>query len=133
VTTATSKLIKRAIKGLAGEITQSEIARKAGFEHANMLSMIKHGKVQLPLNRVPALAEALRTDPGLLFRTALADYWPEHERTVRQIFRDVLTENEWTLIDVVRSVTHGEVPPITPTLKAAIRKLFTGSRTSHSA
>jgi len=48
VTTATSKLIKRAIESLASEITQSEIARKAGFDRPNMLSMIKHGKARLP-------------------------------------------------------------------------------------
>jgi hypothetical protein len=124
VITATSKLIKRAIEGLATELSQSEIAKKAGFGRANMLSMIKHGKARLPLDRIPALAVILRIDPALLFRTALADHWPKHERTVRLIFRDVLTENEWAFVELVRSVTHGAVPPMTPTLKVGITKLF---------
>jgi transcriptional regulator with XRE-family HTH domain len=132
VTTSTSKLIKRAIDRLAGELAQGEIARKAGFEHGNMLSMIKHGKTRLPLDRVPALAKTLRIDPGLLFRTALADYWPEHERTVRLIFRDILTENEWALVELVRSATSGNVPSMNCTLKIALTKLFAVSSTHGS-
>jgi transcriptional regulator with XRE-family HTH domain len=124
VTTASSKLIERAIESLACEISQSEIARKAGFKRPNMLSMIKTGKARLPLDRVPALAASLRVDPTLLFRTAMADYWPEHERTIRLIFRDVLTENEWALVDVVRSVTHDEVPRMTPAVRLELERLF---------
>jgi hypothetical protein len=50
---------------------QSEVARLAGFENANMLSMIKDGKAKLPLDRVASLATALDVDPGELLWLAL--------------------------------------------------------------
>jgi transcriptional regulator with XRE-family HTH domain len=124
MTTATSKLIKRAMQKLEGHVTQAEIAKKAGFANANMLSMVKHGKTRLPLDRVPAIAAALDIDPALLFRTSLADLWPGHERTVRHIFRDVLTENEWNFIEIVRSKTRGDAPRMTSELKASIESLL---------
>lgn len=68
-----------------------------------MHSMIKHGKSRLPLERVPALAEALEIDPALLFRSALSENGPGYERVVVRIFGDVLTMEEREMIAFMAS------------------------------
>lgn len=117
----TAKLIETAMKRLEGRKTQAQVAREAGFPHPNMMSMIKHGKSRLPLERVPALAEALEIDPALLFRSALAESWPGYERVVIRIFGAVLTEEEREMIAFIRHAT-GNVPKLTPRLEKAIKE-----------
>jgi hypothetical protein len=41
----------------ASRKTHVEIAREVGSARPNMLSMIKKGATEIPLNRIPALAE----------------------------------------------------------------------------
>jgi len=74
-----------------------------------MLSMIKKGKTRLPLERVPALAKALEIDPAVLFRVALKELWPGYHKVVASIFRDVLSEEEWRIIELIRDMVDKEV------------------------
>src|SRR5690554_5309731 len=63
--------LEKRILELRPKKNQGEIATEAGFIHTNMLAMIKNGSSKLPLDRVPALARALDTDPRHLFKLAL--------------------------------------------------------------
>jgi transcriptional regulator with XRE-family HTH domain len=117
----TAKVIATAMKRLEGRKTQAQVAREAGFPHPNMVSMIKHGKSRLPLERIPALAEALEIDAALLFRLTLSENWPGYERVVIQIFGGILTAEERVLIEFIRHVAGGEVPRLNPRLEKAIR------------
>lgn len=65
--------------------TQGEIAKEAGFPHANFLSMIRTGKAKLPLARVPALADALDVPQQDLLQRCLEAYYPEMDRVLRFI------------------------------------------------
>ena len=57
--------------------TQDEIAKEAGFDSSNTISMIKTGRTKLPLARIPALAKALDADPKEMLAIALETYQPE--------------------------------------------------------
>jgi transcriptional regulator with XRE-family HTH domain len=117
----TAKLIATALKQLEGRKSQLQVAKESGFPHPNMLSMIKHGKSRLPLQKVPALAEALEIDPALLFRSALSEIWPGYERVVLRIFGDVLTSEEREMIVFMRHVCDGKVPQLDSRLERAIK------------
>jgi transcriptional regulator with XRE-family HTH domain len=117
----TAKLIATALKGLEGRKNQLQVAKEAGFPHPNMLSMIKNGKSRLPLQKVPALAEALEIDPALLFRSALSENWPGYERVVLRIFGDVLTLEEREMIAFMRHVRDGKIPQLDYRLERAIK------------
>jgi transcriptional regulator with XRE-family HTH domain len=117
----TVKLIATALKQLEGRKSQLQVAKEAGFTHPNMLSMIKHGKSRLPLQKVPALAEALEIDPALLFRSALSEIWPGYERVVLRIFGDVLTLEEREMIAFMRHICDGKVPQLDYRLERAIK------------
>ena len=53
---------------IANGLTQDELARAVGYSDKSMMGHIEHGKVDLPLSRVAAIAQALHTTPQeLLF------------------------------------------------------------------
>lgn len=58
------QFVERRVLDLRPIKTQAEIASEAGFANFNMMSMIKSGATRLPIDRVPALADALKIDPA---------------------------------------------------------------------
>ena len=53
---------------IANGLTLEELARAVGYSDKSMMGHIEHGKVDLPLSRVAAIAQALHTTPQeLLF------------------------------------------------------------------
>lgn len=120
----TAKLIASALKNLEGRKTQKQVAREAGFRRSNFISMLKHGQAAVPIERVPALAEALEIDPALLFRAAMSELWPGYEHVVIAVFGTVLTRREAELIALIRHLTSGNVPKLTPRLEKALKAAF---------
>uniref|UniRef100_UPI0040257E63 helix-turn-helix domain-containing protein n=1 Tax=Gemmiger formicilis TaxID=745368 RepID=UPI0040257E63 len=56
---------------IANGLTLEELARAVGYSDKSMMGHIEHGKVDLPLSRVAAIAQALHTTPQeLLFPAA---------------------------------------------------------------
>lgn len=53
---------------IANGLTQDELARAVGYKGRSMMSQVELGKVDLPLSKVAAIAQALHTTPQeLLF------------------------------------------------------------------
>ena len=69
--TRLAKFLKARLLKLKHQKTQAEIAEEAGFVNPNMVTMIKKGSTKLPIDRVPALAKALESDPALLLRLSV--------------------------------------------------------------
>lgn len=56
---------------IANGLTLEELARAVSYSDKSMMGHIEHGKVDLPLSRVAAIAQALHTTPKeLLFPTS---------------------------------------------------------------
>jgi hypothetical protein len=121
------KFIEKRILELRPRKTQSEIAIKAGFTRPNVLSMIKTGSIRLPLDRVPALADALEVDPSHLFNLALEQMGGgTTEGAVRRIFRLVVSENESEWLNEIREASGHSDPRMTSRARSAIRAIFGG-------
>lgn len=73
---------------------QLEIAKEAGFESPNVLTMMKQGKTKIPLNRVGSLARALGINPRHLMRKVLEEYMPETWSAVEQSLGHLLLSSE---------------------------------------
>lgn len=58
-------------------MTHREIALVCGFGRPNMVSMIKTGDTRLPLERLGAMADALKIDPFQLFKLWMKTYYPD--------------------------------------------------------
>jgi transcriptional regulator with XRE-family HTH domain len=105
--------------------SQADIANRSGFANVNMLSMIKSGAVRLPLDRVPAIAEALEVDPARLLQLAL-EQWAGSAaaRTFDAIFETVVTRNEVGWLEEIRSASGGSDPAVTSRARSALRGIF---------
>lgn len=70
----TANMLAQAIE--ASDLTQREIADRAGFQKANVISMLKSGEMRVPLERIPALSRALGMDEREFLLVAIEEYHP---------------------------------------------------------
>lgn len=96
--TRVAKLLEERLQTLKARKSQREVAVAIGYEKPNVLSMIRRGDAKLPLEKIPALAEALEIDPAHLFRVALEDYLPNLAELFEQWFGLLATRNEHELL-----------------------------------
>ena len=82
--------------------SQREIARDAGFERANVISMMKKGDTKVPVERIPALARACGADPACFLEIAMEEYHPEMWQTLRVQFGEVMRPVEQDLLTIYR-------------------------------
>jgi len=89
-------------------LTQREIARRAGFAKPNVISMMKTGHTKVPIDRIPALADALGVPAFAFLRTAMLEYQPEVWDSLTKALGGVLTRNEEALLSTLDIVDPGE-------------------------
>lgn len=89
--------------GLCG-LTQSEIAKAAGFNKPNIITMLKTGATKLPMSKVGPMAAALGVDPLHLFKLVMQEYEPDTWGMIQQniLKQPFVTANEMEIIEVVR-------------------------------
>src|SRR6478672_9227328 len=75
--TKLAKYLTTQIDAISHEKSQRDIATEIGYEKPNMISMFKRGEAKVPLDKIPALAEALHVDPAHMLRLAFEQYWPD--------------------------------------------------------
>lgn len=86
--------------------TQIQIAEECGFEHPNIISMLKNGQTKLPINRVYSLAKALEVEPAYLLRIAMMEYMQEEWECIEDIMQSsLLTANELEILRAFREST----------------------------
>ena len=119
-----AKYLERQIDALKGEVSQKDIAIKLGYPNSNIISMFKKGEAKVPLDKVPALAEALHVDVGHLMRLGLEQYWPDKLEVITKVFSRMVTENELEIVKTVREASHDADPTPTMAQKAELRRLF---------
>ncbi len=122
--TRMAKYLDRQIEALKGEVSQRDIAVKLGYPKSNIISMFKTGDAKVPLDKIPALAEALHVDVGHLMRLGLEQYWPDKMAVITEVFSRLVTENEMDIIECIRKATHDSDPKATAAQKAELRRLF---------
>jgi transcriptional regulator with XRE-family HTH domain len=79
MTNSVANRITEALRAYTGPKTQSEIARACGFNNPNMLSMIKNGRTNLPLKRIPALCRELGIRPEEMLLLAMTEEFRDPE------------------------------------------------------
>jgi len=96
----------------ASEKTRDQIAKEAGFNRGNVLSMIRNGQMPVPLRAAPKLAIALGLDPATFVRRVLSEQQPELLGVIDSAGFGLLSTNEVKIMSVIRSVTKGADPGI---------------------
>lgn len=123
--TRLTKFLKQRILELRPTKTQAEVASEAGFVNANMVSLIKAGSARLPIDRVPALAKALNTDPRRLLQLAL-EQWVGGTvaRTFDEIFGTIVTLNEIVWLKEIREASGHSDPTLSTRARSTVRSIF---------
>ena len=123
--TRLAKFVETRLLELKHKKTQAEIATEAGFVNPNMITMIKQGATKLPIDRVPALAKALESDPALLLRLALEQSeGMTAAAAIYEIIGQPVTKNEMTWIHEIREASGDTDPRLTSRAGIAIRGVF---------
>jgi len=93
---------------------QREIAAMVGLKH-NVVSMIKKGRMKVPLDRIPELAWALNTDPFVLLVLALNDEHPALLRLLQNQMGISINSVQLASIAMIRPYTgYGSAPSSKP-------------------
>jgi hypothetical protein len=91
-------------------LSDQELCAAVGFDRQVVLTMIKTGAMKLPLNRVPAFANALSLEAGPLLRTAMEESSPGLLQLIRDVLDPLdLTDSEQRLIKHLRQLA-GDKP-----------------------
>lgn len=120
-----SIFVRRQIELLAHKKTQKQIALESGFVNPNLISMIKTGATKIPLDRVPALAVAIETDPGHLMRLALEQAIGKTAAVaVLEVFGTPTSVNERGWLTEIRDASGDTDPKLTARSRTALRAIF---------
>jgi hypothetical protein len=108
-----AQFLDKRLGELKGTATLAEIARKMGYPRGHILSMFRADQAKVPLDKIPALAEALEVDVGHLMRLGLEQYWPDKMGVITKVFSRIVTESEFELIQEIRERTADSDPKLT--------------------
>lgn len=104
---------------------QKDIAREAGFDKPNMITMIKQGRTRLPLDKVGPMARALETEPVSLLQMCLEEYHPETWKAIAPFMESAVTEDELRLLQTLRNWIGGPyLVALSPNQKDAFDNLL---------
>ncbi|ENL8728993.1 XRE family transcriptional regulator [Citrobacter amalonaticus] len=82
--------------------TQATIAKEMGYRNSNNLSLIKSGKIPLPVDKVRPLALSLDADPVRLMLMVLEERHPELLEFFREEGTAPLTKDEKLVLEAFR-------------------------------
>ena len=102
--------------------SQSAISREMGYKNPNNLSLIKSGKIPLPVDKVRPLAEALNADPVRLKMMVLEARQPELAEFLRDEGIAPLTPEERQVLEAFRNRFPSQTDGVEQVVEA-IKKL----------
>lgn len=105
VESPTAALVTKLIEEHKGGLNQQDIADKLGIEsRGNIFSLFKTGRSKFPIKHIRGFCNILGVDPAPLYKTALAEYFPEVLDAMTSIESTVVDEDELALIRIWRNV-----------------------------
>lgn len=103
---ALTKLI--ADQQVALHLSDQALADALGYESSAVISLIKDGRMRLPMVKARVLAEALEMDPGEVMYLLLRDTNPEMLASIEECLAPLaLTRTEARLINKLRKTAQG--------------------------
>lgn len=103
------RFIDQRLTELKSDLSMASIAKQVGFNSHVMLSMIRHNKVRLPINKVYPLARAIGVKELELLEMVLNEYNPELWDTLGPVLKNApRSENEMALMNLIRESAEGE-------------------------
>lgn len=89
-------------------ISQRDIAGEAGYTKPNIFSMFKSGETKIPIDRIPAMAKALRTDVAHFARLVLLQHYPTLGPEFEEIFGAMPSKTEKLVLTTWRKINGAD-------------------------
>jgi len=110
-------------------LKQKDIARDAGFDNPNVITMLKQGHTKVPLAKVGPLAKAMNIDPVFLLKMCLQEYQPDTWTAIKPYMSDALTQDERRLLKALRMTVEGPyLAALNPIQRARFDEFMTSMR-----
>lgn len=123
--TAAARFLAKRILELKPKKSQRQIGLEAGFVNSTMVSNLKAGQNKIPIDRVPALAQALETDPKRLMLLALEQSVGQTAtNAISDTFGHGITANERDWVEEIRDASDRSDPRLTTRTRVALRGIF---------
>jgi hypothetical protein len=114
---------QKTLAGLSADI--------GGAMQPNMLSMIRNGRVKIPLQHVGKVARALNIDPVFFMKMCLREYQPDMWIAVEETLagQPMLTRNEQKFIEELRTASAEDPVIATEQERREFKRFVAGLRT----
>ena len=106
------------------ELSDKEVALRLGYSTPNIIRMFRQGRMKVPLDLVPTLADAIGANRSRLMDRALREYLPS---TIRALIlcHSGFSDNELTLISFIRKISKDADPSIDDEhIRSGLERLF---------
>jgi hypothetical protein len=90
-------------------LTDKVVAIRLGYSQPSMIRMFREGRVKVPFEKIPDLADAIGADRRGLMDCALREYLPGLIRGLLRTYSS-LTDNELEILTLIRELSGGSDP-----------------------
>jgi hypothetical protein len=90
-------------------LTDKVVAIRLGYSQPSMIRMFRDGRVKVPFEKIPDLADAIGADRRGLMDRALREYLPGLITGLVRTYR-TLTDNELEIVNLIRELSRGSDP-----------------------
>ena len=93
------------------DLTDKVLAVRLGYSSPSMIRMFREGRVKVPFEKIPDLADAIGANRRTLMDRALREYLPE---LIGALLRthSALTDNELAIVECIRQLSDGSDPSL---------------------
>ena len=108
------------------ELSDKGVALRLGYSTPNVIRMFRQGRMKVPLDLVPTLADAIGANRSKLMDRALQEYLPA---TIRALIlcHSGFSDNELALVSFIRKISENADPSIDDEhIRKGLEALFIG-------
>ena len=109
------------------ELTDKILAVRLGYSSPSMIRMFREGRVKVPFEKIPDLADAIGANRRRLMDRALREYLPE---LIGALLRthSALTDNELAIVECIRQLSDGGDPSLDDEgVKSGLQQVFSAT------
>lgn len=105
------------------ELSDKEVCLRMGYGNPAIVRSFREGRVKVPLDKIPDLANAIGTDRAALMDRALREYMPATVRAL-MISYSGFTDNELEIIGFIRELSGNSDPELDEGIRESLRALL---------
>jgi hypothetical protein len=108
-------------------VTDKSLAIRLGYSSPSMIRMFRQGRVKVPFEKIPDLADAISANRRSLMDRALREYLPGLIGALMRT-HSALTDNELAIVEFIRQLSDGSDPALDDDgVKSGLQQVFSAT------